>query len=77
MSGGRLRRAANLHASGRGQAQLPAGAKPRDSTPASAAAPRLRFELVAYVLLYSCKRHCDKAAEDGARWGGGREGEGL
>lgn len=30
---------------------------------------QLRFELVAYVLLYSCKRDCDKAAMDRARWG--------
>lgn len=26
---------------------------------------QLRFELVAYVLLYSCKRDCDKADEEG------------
>lgn len=25
---------------------------------------QLRFELVAYVLLYSCKRDCDKADEE-------------
>lgn len=38
---------------------------------------QLRFELVAYVLLYSCKRDCDKADEDGARcraWEEGGEG---